>query len=76
MPSSNRKSQRSFINSVAIDADGENVETEFVAQLKHVESPRCEAFRFPVVSLEDLGIGSRQLPREQSQKAERLFRIA
>jgi hypothetical protein len=44
--------------------------------LKHVEFSRCEAFRFPVVSLENLGIGSRQLPGEQSQNAERVFRIA
>lgn len=44
--------------------------------LKHVESPQCEAFRLPVVSLQNLGIGSRQLPGEQLQNAERVFRIA
>jgi hypothetical protein len=44
--------------------------------LQHVQSLRCEAFRLPVVSLENRGIGSRQLPGEQSQDAERVFRIA
>ena len=39
--------------------------------LKHVEFLRCEAFWFPVVSLENLRTGSRQLAGEQSQNTER-----
>lgn len=86
MPSSNRERQRSstrsFINT-STQTRNMDVETEFVApqtepnpRRQEITSPRCETFRFPVVSLENLGTGSRQLPREQSQNAERVFRIA